>query len=148
MSHELDQTDGITSFAAREDAWHRLGTVLGRAMTAEEALELAHLKGWNVRKLPLVGIEPTMDDDGVGEDHIVVPGKFATVRTNPVNGFTEPLGVVGNQYVPVQNEDHTDLLNALVDESGAHFETAGALWGGRRKARQHHSTLHPLRLRC
>ncbi len=41
------------------------------------------------------------------------------------------LGVVGNQYVPIQNEDHTELLNTLVDQSGAHFETAGSLNDGK-----------------
>jgi phage/plasmid-like protein (TIGR03299 family) len=39
--------------------------------------------------------------------------------------------VVGASYVPIQNEEHCDLLDALVDESGAHFETAGSLKGGR-----------------
>lgn len=131
MAHELDTTDGITSFAAREDAWHRLGTTVGEAMTAQQALELAHLAGWNVRKLPLTTTDTTLTDEGVTETVIPVPDKFATVRTNPINGTTEPLGVVGKQYVPVQNEDNVELLNALVDESGAHFETAGALRGGR-----------------
>ena len=31
----------------------------------------------------------------------------------------------------VQNEEHCELLNLLVDEAGAHFETAGSLRGGR-----------------
>lgn len=131
MSHELDTTNGITSFAAREDAWHKLGTTVGRAMNADEALELAHLKGWNVRKLALTASEPVLTDEGVTDSQIEVPGKYATVRTNPINGTVEPLGVVGEQYVPVQNEDNAELLNALVDSSEAHFETAGALRGGR-----------------
>jgi hypothetical protein len=37
------------------------------------------------------------------------------------------LGVVGRGYTPIQNEEHADLL----DESGAHFETAGSIKGGR-----------------
>ena len=40
-------------------------------------------------------------------------------------------GVVGEQYVPVQNEELCELLDAVVDEGGAHFETAGSLRGGR-----------------
>jgi phage/plasmid-like protein (TIGR03299 family) len=39
--------------------------------------------------------------------------------------------VAGNQYAPVQNEEHAEFLNALVDESGAHFETAGSLRDGK-----------------
>src|SRR6202008_2286584 len=56
---------------------------------------------------------------------------FATVRTNPITGKIDVLGVVGSKYEPVQNEESCALLNALTDESGAVFETAGALRGGR-----------------
>ena len=62
---------------------------------------------------------------------LAVPDFYATVRTNPINGALDVLGVVGSKYEPVQNEASCDLLDALVDESGAHFETAGALRGGR-----------------
>ena len=41
------------------------------------------------------------------------------------------LGVVGEDYQVVQNEQVADMLDKLVDESGAHFETAGSLRGGR-----------------
>jgi phage/plasmid-like protein (TIGR03299 family) len=66
-----------------------------------------------------------------GVDTLNVPEHFATVRTNPVTGRPDVLGVVGRGYTPIQNEEHADLLDALVDESGAHFETAGSLKGGR-----------------
>ena len=134
MSHELDVNEGVASFAsARVDAWHRLGTVLPNLMTAQEALNAAHLAGWNVRKKPLwIDGDPVITDDGVAPgERIEVPEKYATVRTNPINGGTDVLGVVGHQYTVIQNEEHADLLNTLVDESGAHFETAGALFGGR-----------------
>ena len=66
MAHELDITDGQVSFAnSRSDAWHRLGQSVGHTMTAREALEAAHLAGWNVRKMPLqVPQEPVIDDTG------------------------------------------------------------------------------------
>ncbi len=38
---------------------------------------------------------------------------------------------MGTKYEPVQNEASCAVLDALTDESGAHFETAGALKGGR-----------------
>jgi phage/plasmid-like protein (TIGR03299 family) len=60
-----------------------------------------------------------------------VPDQFATVRTNPVTGRPDVLGVVGRGYTPIQNEEHAALLDTLVDESGSHFETAGSLRGGR-----------------
>jgi phage/plasmid-like protein (TIGR03299 family) len=130
----LDITDGVASFAsAREHAWHRLGTVLPDAMTAEQALAAAHLAGWNVRKKPLyVEGDPVLAEDGVTlGGPVEVPGKFATVRTNPINQKEDVLGVVGEQYTIIQNEENADILNAIVDESGAHFETGAALFGGR-----------------
>lgn len=135
MGHELDITDGVASFAsARLDAWHRLGQVLPDLMTAEEALEAAHLAGWNVRKKTLwIEGDPVINDDGVTPGRAIeVPSKYATVRTNPINGGTDVLGVVGESYTVIQNEAHADLLNTLVDQAGARgFETAGALFEGR-----------------
>jgi phage/plasmid-like protein (TIGR03299 family) len=134
MAHELDSTDGHVSFAnSRDDAWHRLGQSVGHTMTARQALDAAHLAGWNVRKLPLqVPQEPIIGPDGVTTPApLAVPDFYATVRTNPINGRLDVLGVVGRKYEPVQNEASCELLDALVDESGAHFETAGALREGR-----------------
>jgi Domain of unknown function (DUF932) len=56
---------------------------------------------------------------------IPVPDMFATVRDNPVvTGQIDYLGVVGTKYEPVQNESSCAVLDAITDESGAHFETA------------------------
>ena len=134
MGHELDITDGQVSFAnSRSDHWHRLGQSVGHAMTAREALDAAHLAGWNVRKMALqVPQQPVIGDDGVTTPPpLAVPDFYATVRTNPINGGLDVLGVVGSKYEPVQNEASCGLLDAITDESGAHFETAGALRGGR-----------------
>ncbi|OBJ86079.1 DUF932 domain-containing protein [Mycobacterium asiaticum] len=139
MAHELDTTigaDGIAhvSFAnSRTDHWHRLGQSVGHAMTAREALDAAHLANWNVRKMALqVPREPVIDATGVTSPApLAVPDYYATVRTNPITGALDVLGVVGSKYEPVQNEASCELLEALVDESGAVYETAGALRGGR-----------------
>jgi phage/plasmid-like protein (TIGR03299 family) len=125
MAHELDITNDVVSFAdSRDDAWHQLGQKVSRCMTAEEVMEEAMLGGWNVRKHRLW----TEGDDGFP---LQITDRVATVRTNPVTGNTDYLGVVGPNYRPIQNEESAAFLNALVDESGAHFETAGALRGGR-----------------
>ena len=103
-------------------------------MDAREALASARLAGWSVRKMPLViPQEPMISEDGVTTPApIPVPDMFATVRDNPVvPGRIDYLGVVGSKYEPVQNEALCGLLDAITDESGAHFETAGALFGGR-----------------
>ena len=135
MSHEIDITNGVASFAdSRTDAWHRLGTPVGHTMSAAEALSAAHLAGWNVRTMPLVIPQPPiLTPDGVTTPTpLPVPDMFATVRDNPVvPGQVDYLGVVGRRYTPVQNEASCAVLDAITDESGAHFETAGALRGGR-----------------
>jgi len=126
MSHEINElAKGVHSFvSARQHAWHSLGTVVDSAMTAEEAMREAHLAGWNVRKTPMF----TIDEEG---NQIEADNRFATIYTNPVTKANQYLGVVGSHYTPIQNEDHISLLDAVVDESGAHFETAGSLKGGR-----------------
>ena len=125
MSHNINElAQGVHSFAsAREHAWHRLGTVLDSTMTADEALAAAHLANWNVRKIDLTAHE--------GDVTLDVPNRWATVYTNPVTKQTQYLGVVGSSYSPIQNEEHASLLDAIVDEGGAHFETAGSLNGGK-----------------
>ncbi|WP_144120944.1 DUF932 domain-containing protein [Catellatospora sichuanensis] len=129
MAHELEVfADGRAAFAtARLDAWHRLGTVTTDAMTAEQALSTALLAGWNVRKARLQAVDLTAD----GVTILDVPDYQATIRTHPVTGKPDLLGVVGTDYKVIQNEECTELINLLVDESGAHFETAGSLRGGR-----------------
>ena len=129
MAHQLETwADGSASFAsARLHAWHRLGTVLPDQFDAGQAMTHAKLGGWRVRKEALQTTVLTAD----GVSTLDVPEQFATVRTNPVTGRPEVLGVVGRGYTPIQNEEHAALLDALVDESGAHFETAGSLRGGR-----------------
>jgi len=129
MTHQIE-THGRQAAAvfARTDPWHRLGTtVAGEAFTAEDAMTLGHLGGWRVRKVPLSAAE--IGTDGSAWT-MHVPG-FATVRTNPFTGAPEALGVVGAGYTPLQNEEHADFLNHLADVSGAVFDTAGSLRGGR-----------------
>lgn len=130
MAHEIDElAPGVHGFAsARVDAWHRLGVTLDSAFDAQQAMDAAHLGSWNVRKLPLYFEDDSPAWDGARID---VADRWATVRTNPVTGGTDYLGTVGSHYTPIQNEEHAELLNTLVDESGAHFETAGSLRGGR-----------------
>lgn len=124
MAHEIETfADGTAAFAsARTDAWHKLGTTLDDVFTAEQAMHTARLGGWNVRKAPLAA---TVDEHQLNVD------AYATVRTNPATGQPEALGVVGEQYTVVQNEQLCGFLNAVTDESGAHYETAGSLRKGR-----------------
>lgn len=123
--HNLDITNGIASFVTsnREDAWHRLGQTVDKPdLTALEVLTEAHLANWNVRKLPMTATDP---DTG-----LVIPatGRAAVVRTNPITGQPQFISDMSARYGIIQNEDHVATLDALIDESGAFFQTAGALY--------------------
>lgn len=122
----LDTTDDVVSFAdSRTDAWHQLGQSGLGTFTAEQAMTEAHLGGWNVRKSPAFTT--------VNGLTVPMTGRFAIIRSNPIKrAQVDYLGDVGGKFTIIQNEEHAAFLNALVDESGAHFETAGALDGGRK----------------
>lgn len=126
MSHEIETSgDKATFVTANQDAWHQLGTTLPSTFTAEEAMEHGYLGGWNVRKQPLW-------TEGADGSPLAIPGRKAIVRDNPFEpGQVDVLGQVGDGYNIVQNEEHAGFLNDLVDESGAVFETAGSLHGGK-----------------
>jgi len=90
-------------------------TVTDGLMTSQEVIEAAGL-GWKTRKVGLMTVE-----------HSPVPGKFAVVRED--NGF--PLGVVGEKYVEVFNEDAFDFANGIVADNGNHFLAGGQTDEGR-----------------
>ena len=117
MAHMLEQYGDMASFASlRQPAWHGLGTVIDEAVSTQEMLDLAHLSGWNVRL-----------------EAVSLPGRshreyFATVRTNPFDGDTDVLGVVGERYKVLQNEELFTFGDALLD--GGRWETAGSIKNG------------------
>jgi phage/plasmid-like protein (TIGR03299 family) len=129
MAHAVETFEDGTSafFSNREIPWHKLGTITDGAQTAEEALRLAQLD-WKVYKSEDPINTTVLTEDGVVT--LQVDGKFVTYRNHPKAGY-EALGIVGNQYTVIQNTEAFDFLNALADESGAVFETAGSLNGGR-----------------
>lgn len=117
--------DGTAAFFSnREVAWHKLGTVTDGAQTAQKALEIAQLDS-------IVKVSENPVQTEVDGQIITFPDKFITYRNHPKKGLTG-LGVVGKRYTPIQNSEAFDFLNALADESGAVFETAGSLGNGER----------------
>ena len=123
MAHLLEQSEtGETSFASfREPAWHGLGTVFTEEVSTKKMLELAHLDNWNVR------LEDVPIPDGFESDKSY---SFVT-RTNPFNAEqNDVLGVVGERYVPLQNEDLFDFGDLMLD-NGGRWETAGSIKNGR-----------------
>jgi phage/plasmid-like protein (TIGR03299 family) len=122
MAHEIETQNGVASFASfREPAWHGLGTVFTNEVTTAEMLNLANLSNWNVR---LEDVEtPT---------HLSSDKQYQYVlRTNPTDATqTDILGVVGERYHVLQNEDLFSFGDMLLD-GGGRWETAGSLKGGR-----------------
>jgi phage/plasmid-like protein (TIGR03299 family) len=122
MAHDLETVNGQTAFASlREPAWHGLGTVFDNEVTTSEMLKLAHLDNWNVR-LEDVAIPDTFVSDKTYS--------FVT-RTNPFdNSQNDILGVVGERYKVLQNEDLFSFGDNILD-GGGRWETAGSIKGGR-----------------
>lgn len=123
MAHELEEfTDGTAAFfTARQDTWHQLGTVTTDCLSAADVMQVAYLGGWDVQKEQLI----------TRTSGVPAPHRFATTRTHPKTGDREVLGTVGKAYQVVQNEQACQLLDMIVDETGAHYESAGSLRGGR-----------------
>ncbi len=119
MAHELESEKSFASF--REPAWHGLGTVFHEEVSTKEMLELANLQDWNVR------LEEVVMPDGFNSDR-----KYNYVtRTNPFDrSQNDVLGVVGERYRILQNEELFDFGDALLD-GGGRWETAGSIKGGR-----------------
>ena len=117
MAHMLEQYGDMASFASlREPAWHGLGTILDHEVSTSEMLEVAHLAGWNVR---------LEDIDLPGRSH---KNYFAVTRTNPYDEGADVLGVVGERYKVLQNEDLFSFADNMLD--GGRWETAGSIKNG------------------
>lgn len=115
--------DGSAAFASlRVPAWHALGEVFLKPVKTAEMIRKAHLNKWNVRV-----------------EELTTPGTshrkwYAVVRDNPVNKGTNgkreinTLGVVGERYNVVQNEDLFQFGDDLLE--AGRWETAGSIKNG------------------
>jgi phage/plasmid-like protein (TIGR03299 family) len=122
MAHllEVSETGEATFASFREPAWHQLGTVFNEEVSTSKMLELAHLDNWNVR------LEEVSVPEGFASDK----NYFFVARTNPFDKTqNDVLGVVGERYNVLQNEDLFDFGDALLD--GGRWETAGSIKNGR-----------------
>ena len=124
MSANLLMQNGQASmFYINEVPWHGLGTRLAQPATAQAAIQAARLD-WKVVKLPLFA----------GSKRIPVPDRFAVVRrTGGLIQRTDPvLGVVSNEYTPLQNAQAFQFFDPIVGQEAAIYHTAGALGNGER----------------
>ena len=125
MAHQIETfADGTAAFFSnRVPAWHSLGTVTENALSADEALTTANLN-WQVLQYPVQA--------DVSGFPVIADGKRANVRTHPKTGDTSVLGIVGNRYTIVQNDQAFKFCDDILDVGGATFETAGSLDKGRK----------------
>jgi phage/plasmid-like protein (TIGR03299 family) len=120
MAHKLNKINGTWSFASHaEPAWHGLGQVVNKAMTAKEAIQLANMD-FEVVKSPIYY--------KVGNQYQDIPNHFATIRTDT----KDQLGLVKSKYEIIQNKDAFAFFDAIIDEGEAIYETAGVLGKGER----------------
>jgi phage/plasmid-like protein (TIGR03299 family) len=110
---------------ARIPAWRSVGswvqTPEHAGLRASQILSEAGLD-WTVEKTELSTVVPTPS----GVTTIAFDDKVAVSRFGTDGLPVDVLGVVGKDYVPVQNYEMTDLLDGLVDGAGASFEAAGS----------------------
>ena len=119
----LIQNGQASMFYINEVPWHGLGTKLDKPATSQEAITAAKLD-WQVKKLPLFA----------GSKRIPVPDRFAVVRkSGNLIARTDPvLGVVSNEYTPLQNREAFAFFDPIVGQDAAIYHTAGALGQGER----------------
>jgi len=100
--------------------WHRLGVQFEEEFTSAQAIAAARLD-YPVLKEQLYRLR---SDLGPG---MVEPTEaYATI-----NGHTQDvLGVVGDGYEVLQNQEAFDFFDILLKESGGKFQTAGAIGKG------------------
>lgn len=118
MAHELAEIKGQTAmFYYGDTPWHGLGTQVDHALIAEEAIKTANLD-WTVDKKEIYFKTP--------EEEFTRGKGYCTVRTDE----NIPLGIVGENYKPIQNIEAFSFMDTLVLSQEAKYHTAGALYRG------------------
>lgn len=131
MAHEIWSRDAL--FSVRKPTWHGMGVILPEYPTREKAQNIAH--PWEPVTEPVYLKEPSVQEDPETGD------MTATTHYRQVEDFkavvrsdtAETLGVMGDGYTPVSNNEMWDIAEA-VQGSGAdvQYETAGSLKNGRK----------------
>ncbi len=117
MAHMVE-----SMFYVGKEPWHGLGTPIpaDKQLSVREAIVAAKLD-WRVELRPLYTEKP----DGCAKSGIL--DHYAVCRTSD-NAF---LGLVGPDYVPLQNEEALKWFQPFLDFDSATLETAGSLNGGK-----------------
>lgn len=105
----------------RIPAWEMLGQDATDALTAAQALSLAGLDT-PVTKQPCFAY--------LNGEYVEVENRWVTGSPDPSSGLWRPHGVVGDNYEVVQNTEQFEMLDAICDDSGAKYQTAGSVNNG------------------
>ena len=117
MAHEIEFVNGKAQMAYAGDLpWHGLGTRVPDDLTPEQMLEAAGLN-WEVEKI---------------EAFAKVGGKNVSVDRSALVRKTDNkiLGVVSNDWNPVQNSEAFEFFNDFIAEGDMEMHTAGSLRDG------------------
>ena len=108
-----------TTFATseREPRWFSSGHRVPAGASTLEAMAAAHLTGWDVR------LEPVQF---TGRSDIV---RHEVIRTNPFDGGVDTIGIVGDRYNVVSNEEAFSFADDLLHGAGE-WDALGAINGG------------------
>lgn len=110
----------LTTFASREPAAYIAGTQLPDGVTnSRDMLAAVNLAGWNVRLRP------------VESDARRQTESFEVIRDNPTDGGLDRLGIVGERYGIVQNEQAFAMFDDLSPtwEAGGSFKNGTLVYG-------------------
>src|ERR1039458_8130910 len=100
--------------------WHKLGVQFDQAFTSAEAIAAARLD-YTVLKEQLYRRRPDLGPPAT--DPIEA---WATINSHT----QDVLGVVGDVYEVLQNQEAFDFFDILLKESGGRLQTAGAIGKG------------------
>lgn len=125
MAHNLEiGENGEVAFALRgAPAWHNLANKLFSAdekIDTKTMLDSALLSNWDIQLLEI--------DNPIGYNND--KKNYFVTRTNPFGNGKDILGVVGQKYQVVQNEQLFEFGDNLL-HGGASWESAGSIKGGR-----------------
>ena len=128
MAHELTiRANGAAEMAYLGDVpWHGLGQPMQAGATIEQWIKAAGMD-WNIRRA-LVRYFADEDTRADCFELCEAPGETVLFRSDT----RAHLGIVSPDYQIVQPGQVLEFFRDMVESNGAHLETAGTLFGGRR----------------
>lgn len=118
MAHELEIINGQAQMFFRgESPWHKLGRMIPQEqrLTSQEAIVAAGLD-WTAETKSLF----------LGDGSLAPANAVVRSDTNAI------LGVVGKDYMPLQNINAFTFFDSFIESNQAQYETAGSLRDGKR----------------